>query len=221
MAEVARLAKVSPERQDRFTGEVFWLLVGAWQSSEFRLTARERKSDALLKKAESGARAAYAALRALSPPQRDVFERAFLVAGCCRELLNADVEAPAGLGLGVLEAMVEAFACITGKSPTFEARGHGRPKKTPNDWQFRTLVGVLWQTVNKYGGELTFSCNANKASGTMVDALNALRPLLPRLIPLALDQKAKTIARIKRTLRTEAYERFAFMSSASTTRMPF
>jgi hypothetical protein len=220
-AEVARIAKIPPEKLRSFSGETFGLILGAWQSSGFRLTAFERKNDALVRKAEAGIRTACDAMRGLGPDQRDALERAFDVAGNYTEILPLDVEAPNGLMFELLEAMVVAFACATGKSPTFAARKSGRPKKTPKDWQFRKLVGLLWQTVREHGGELTFSCNANRGSGTMVDALNVLRPLLPRLIPPALDQKAKTIDRIKRTLKTENYERFGFVQSASHARPPF
>jgi hypothetical protein len=221
IAAIALLAKIPPDKLGPFSGTVHSLLIGAWQSSEFRLMAHERKGAALVRKAETHIRAAYDTLRAFNPRQRDVFERAFLVACSYRGLEVEDTPVPAGLGM--LEAMVAALACITGKSPTFEPSGGGRRRKTFKDWQFRQFVGVLWQTVREYNGELSFSCNANKGTGTMVDALNVLRPLLPRLIPPALDQKAKTIDRIKRSLRTETYEIFGFLMSASSgmTQMPF
>jgi hypothetical protein len=224
IAAIAHLAKIPSDELSFFSGAVHSLLIGAWQSSEFRLKAHERKGAALVKKAETHVRAAYDALRAFSPHQRDVFERAFLVACSYKGFdVEFDVENAPPPGFGMLEAMVEALACITGKSSTFEPSEGGRRKKTFQDGPFRQFVGVLWQTVREFNGELSFSCNANKGTGTMVDALNVLRPLLPRLIPLALDQKAKTIDRIKRSLKTETYERFGYVMSASSgmTQMPF
>jgi hypothetical protein len=217
VAAIAVLAKVPADKLSSFSSIVFMSLGGAWQSSEFRLRAHERKDDAPVRKAETHIRAACDALRAFTPQQRDVFERSFLAAYSYRGI-NIDLDygsADMPHGMGMLESMVAALAAITGKSPTFVSSGGGRPKNTFKDWQFRQFVGLLWQTVRKYGGELTFSCKENRGSGTMVDALTLLRPVLPRLIPPALDQKAKTIDRIKRSLGTEAYESFGFDSSAS------
>jgi hypothetical protein len=214
IAEIMHIAKIPPEKRRPFANVIWSLIIGAWQSSEFRLTALGRKNDALVRKAEAGIRTACDAMRGLRPDQRDALERAFDVAGNYAMILPCEGEAPNGLMFELLEVMVVALASMTGKSPTLVGSTGGRRKKTYKDWQFRKLVGMLWKTVAEYGGELTFSCNANKGSGTMVDVLNVLRPLLPRLIPPALDQKAKTIDRIKRTLKNENYEPFGFVSSA-------
>ena len=166
LAEIARLAKIPTINSQRFSSSVFMMLAGAEQTAGFLAAARELNDDSL-KKAEAAIRSAYDAVRALKAPQRSLFEKAFLVAGGCRELLNEDVPPGDLLGLGVLEALVAAFASLTNKSPSFEPRGGSRrPRGTIGRWQFRELVGCLWQTVNKYEGELSFSCKENKGSGT-------------------------------------------------------
>ena len=74
---------------------------------------------------------------------------------------------------------------------------------------------MLWQTVNKYEGELSFSCKENRGSGTMVDALEILRPVFPPgLIPTKLP--AKSIEQVKKTLKVKTYFGFDFMQSAGT-----
>jgi hypothetical protein len=222
---IARLANIPPDKLRKFSSEAFFMLVGAWQSSEFRLRAHERREDTLVRKAETHIRAAYDAMRAFTPHQQDIFEKAFLVA-CSYEGFDVefeDVQNVSSPGVAMLEGMVAALACITGKNPTFGSSEGGRRKKTFKDWQFRKLVGLLWQTVRKYGGELSFSCKQNRGSGTMVDALSILRPLLPRLIPPVLDQRAKTIERVKRSLNTETYEGFGYVMSVRSglDRVPF
>jgi hypothetical protein len=214
IAEIARLAKIPTINSEPFRGTVSSKLWGAEQNARFLAAAREL-DDGSLEKAEAAIRSAYDAVRALKAPQRNLFEKAFLVAGCCRELLNEDV-APRTLGLGVLEALVAAFASLSNKSPTFEPRsGAKRPKGTIGRWRFQEVVGVLWQTVNKYEGKLSFSCKENRGSGTMVDALEILRPALPPgLIPSELP--AKSIEQVKKTLEVKTYLGFDFMHSADT-----
>jgi hypothetical protein len=214
IAEIARLAKIPTINSERFCGTVWNIFLGAEQTAGFLAAAREL-DDGSLRKAEAAIRSAYDAVRALKAPQRSLFEKAFLVAGGCRELLNEDV-APGTLGLGVLEALVAAFASLTNKSPSFEPRsGAKRPRGTIGRWPFREVVGFLWQTVNKYGGELTFSCKGNRGSGTMIDALKILRPVLPPgLIPSELP--AKSIDQVKKTLKVKTYFGFNFMQSAGT-----
>lgn len=214
IAEIARVAKIPTINSQRFRSSVFVMMMGAEQTAGFLAAARELNDDSL-RKAEAAIRSAYDAVRALKAPQRSLFEKAFLVAGCCRELLNEDV-LPETLGLGVLEALVAAFASLSNKSPSFEPRGGSRrPRGTIGRWQFRELVGYLWQTVNKYEGELSFSCKENRGSGTMVDALEILRPVLPPgLIPSELP--AKIIEQIKKTLKFKTYLGFDYMQSAGT-----
>ena len=214
IAEIVRVAKIPTINSKPFSGTVSSKLWGAEQNAGFFAAAREL-DDGSLEKAEAAIRSAYDAVRALKAPQRNLFEKAFLVAGCCRELLNEDV-APRTLGLGVLEALVAAFASLSNRSPTFEPRsGAKRPKGTIGRWQFREVVGVLWQTVNKYEGELSFSCKENRGSGTMVDALEILRPVFPPgLIPTKLP--AKSIEQVKKTLKVKTYFGFDFMQSAGT-----
>jgi hypothetical protein len=111
--------------------------------------------------------------------------------------------------------LAEAFAVVTGRSQASAPRKAGRTKGAVGDWQFRCLVGTLWQIVNECGGELTFSCKENRGSGTMVEALGILRPLLPAgFIPNC--PSAKTIERVKATLTTEVYPGFNSANSAYT-----
>jgi hypothetical protein len=198
-----------------FQGRMFGLLLGARQTALFRAKARGWADNRPVREAERAVRTACDAVRALSEPQRALFEKAFSVAAVGEELIEYDV-APGRAGLAMLEMLVEAFAVITGRSPTFELRGDrgGRPKGTVGNWQFRNFVGALWQVANECGGTLSFSCKENRGSGTMVEALEILRPLVPPdLIPLR--PSAKTIESVKATLHTEIYWGFKYASNAS------
>jgi hypothetical protein len=217
-AELARIAKIPPYARKRFDADVFFLLIGASQTASFREVARKWNDDRPVREAEKAVRAAHDTVRALGEPQRAVFEEAFRAVCECNEIVADGTfdEAPTEVGARILAGMVEAFARITGKSPDFEpGGGRGRPKGTVGNWQFQHLVELLWRAVNEYGGELTFGCKENVGSGTMMDALEILRPLLPpSLMPRHLP--AKTIERVRATLDKKApARRFLFTSSVS------
>jgi hypothetical protein len=212
-AELTRRAKIPIANSKKFHGEIFSLLVGATQVASFR----ERVDVA---KAEKAVRAAYAAVRAMSDPQRALLEDAFYVAayreiswsgdGCGGDLSDLGLE---NAGIAMLRAWVRAFAMVTGRSPDFAVRkGRGRPEETIGNWQLQQFVGCLWSIVREYDGDLSFSCKENRGTGEMVEVLKIFRPLLPKgLIPIALP--AKTIERVKGTLGTKKYEPFGWISS--------
>ena len=148
VAELARLARIPADREvpycrvgwpprrgqppfsclEAFCGRVHSMLWGARQVAYFRAKAREWNDGRSIREAERAVRTACDAVRALSEPQRTVFENVFRITAVCNELMEDDV-APGAAGLAMLEALVEAFAVVTGRSPTFEARGgRGRPK---------------------------------------------------------------------------------------------
>jgi hypothetical protein len=220
-AELARIAKIPAGSVGKFS--IWNLLVGVEQVASFRAAARKWEDDKRVIEAEKTVRAAYAAVRALSPLQQTVFDEALRAICECNEIVGEaggtyddDEFPPREVGIRLLAAMVEAFARITGKSPTFELRrGRGRRKGAIGGWQFQHFVEELWRTVNEHGGKLTFSCKDNKGSGSMVDALETLRPLLPQgFIPKQLP--AKTIGRIKSSLNKKSrYSHFLFTSSVS------
>jgi hypothetical protein len=81
IAEIARLAKIPTINSEPFRGTVSSKLWGAEQNARFLAAAREL-DDGSLEKAEAAIRSAYDAVRALKAPQRNLFEKAFLVAGC-------------------------------------------------------------------------------------------------------------------------------------------
>jgi len=218
--DLERVSKIPAEASGAFRGGMLMLLMGAEQAVGFRTaSARERAVNRNMQKAETALRTAYDAVRSMNAKERAAFERAFLVAGGCRELLNED-NPPGTLGLSVLEALVESFSSISGKSPAFEPRrGSKRPKGTVGDWHFQQFVGALWQTVSENGGVLSFNCHANKGSGTMVEALTIVRLFLPGLIPAELSAKAKTIERIKKTLATQTYPGFHLLQSVELSRI--
>jgi hypothetical protein len=231
IAELARLAKIPADQEvpycrwpygrlvsrlpsclSAFEGRIYSLLRGARQTALFRAATRGWNDDRPIKEVERALRAAYAAVRALSEQQRGLFEQAADIRLSCNEALEY-ASFPEGSTLIILEALVEASSTMTGRSPTFAPRdGRGRPAGTVGDWQFRTVLGALWQATNECGGNLTFSCKGNEGYGTMVEALEILSPLLPTgFIPRKLP--AKTIERVKATLHTEVY--WGFPSSES------
>jgi hypothetical protein len=212
-AELARRAKIPVGVFPKFSGDISRLLWGATQVASF-----QQRDDELIK-AEDAVRAAYDAVRSLSKPQRAVLEDAFFVStyfvstfegGADTELELDEIE---NAGLMVLRAWVRAFAMITGSSPDFAIRkGRGRPAETIRNWQLQQFVGSLWSIVRKYGGDLSYSCKENRGTGEMVEVLNIFRPLLPKgLIPNVLP--AKTIQRVKHTLRNKTYDGFGYIQS--------
>jgi hypothetical protein len=87
----------------------------------------------------------------------------------------------------VLTTMVAHLADFTGKSPRVVAgpkkRGRSKGARTQHSYQLRRLIWNLALAVEEGHGELTLY-RENK-SGTWIDALNDLRPLMPGIIPNA------------------------------------
>ena len=164
-AELARIAKIPPYARKRFDNDVFWLLIGASQTGNFREAGRKWNDDRPMREAEKAVRAACDTVRALSEPQRAVFEKSFRVVCECNEIVDSGTFESTEVGARILAGMVEAFARITGKSPDFErGGGRGRPKGTVGNWLFQHLVELLWRAVNEHGGELTFGSKENMGS---------------------------------------------------------
>jgi len=199
--EVARLAGITElNKAQKFALDLdCTIFIGARQVIRFR--ERGRKNNTRLIKAERAVRDAYDAVRALNEMEQRIIQRAFWTSFsfAASDYSPTDVnDLPI---LSLLSCMVEGFSKVTGKSPSFEARGRTRPRGTVNDWQFQKFVGGLWCIVREHGGDLKFSRKENRPYGTMAAALTILRPLFPGLIPTVLPSKA--ILAVKKSLVTK------------------
>jgi hypothetical protein len=202
--KIASLAKIPADKVTKFQSAGFSLFAGAAQTSDFR--QRGGKWDKL-KKAEDALRDAYDAVRALNDSERDLVQQAFYTSLDLPD--DSDVTFVDGLPLlSLLASAVKSFAKITGKSNAFEARGKNRPRGTVTNWQLQQFVGTLWCDIRECGGDLKYSCKENKPYGTMVAALNILRPLFPHLVPNVLP--AKAILSVKNSLQSKSYSGFGF-----------
>lgn len=74
----------------------------------------------------------------------------------------------------------------------------GRKRRMVNDVTFQDFVRDLLRCAAEAGGSLTLDKNRNYKKGTLVEALEILRPHLPRgVIPTALTSHLATLQRIK------------------------
>jgi hypothetical protein len=94
------------------------------------------------------------------------------------------------------DRLLEALSMFTGKNPFPSPANGGRRKGTPTtvSWHLQQFVECLWKAAHLHGGNLYASHKA-PGGGTMIRALELLRPILPvSLLPQALPPQ--TIASI-------------------------
>jgi hypothetical protein len=97
---------------------------------------------------------------------------------------NFLVHIPSGLLVNALwnqwtENISLALSGLTGSNPWAEpARQRGRRKGSVANWRLQLLVKQLFGAAADYGGELTAD-HTREDGGTMIQALELLRPLLP------------------------------------------
>jgi hypothetical protein len=144
-----------------------------------------RRKEAFLK-AELAVRSAKQAILALDKRDQVALRRA----------LYHQVSMPCGLGARSLRSLVKtmwnrwpedllfAFSSLTGNNPVSEpANGNGRGKGAVSNWQLQSLVEGLWEAANLHGGTL-YADHKREDGGTMIRALELLRPVLPEgLLP--------------------------------------
>jgi len=138
-------------------------------------------------KAELAFRAAREAILALDKRDQAALRWAFIIANDVSPYWRTP-EMNVAVGKLIwnrsLDNLLWAFSELTGSNP-FPARpnGRGRPRGTVGNWQLQKLVEILWQTAEDYGGNL-YADHKRDYGGTMIKALELLRPVLPEsLLP--------------------------------------
>ena len=75
-------------------------------------------------------------------------------------------------------------------------RRRGRPPGTVGDWHLRKLVEMLWEAAKLHGGNL-YADHKRDDGGTMIRALELLRPLLWPLSPKSLPPKTLPVSTVE------------------------
>jgi hypothetical protein len=142
-----------------------------------------QKRNALLR-AELAFRAAREAILALDKRDQVVLRRAFLYnssGSLAPYWLPPPLQDFAGKRIWnrALDELLWTFSEFTGSNP-FPAppNGRGRPRGTVGNWQLQKFVEILWETTKLYGGNL-YADPKRDDGGTMIQALELLRPVLP------------------------------------------
>jgi hypothetical protein len=193
LSELADLAgvhadRLHPDHREYFYVEVVSLL------REVRRSANQRiNSGSLVINVQKKLEAARHAVNELNENERERLARAPIL----REYPFGNV-AVAYWDL-ILDSMINALAEVTGKDPDLRYNGKrrkpGRPRGPVANYPFQCVVRSLLDLVARYDGRLSFDPK-NGGSGSLIKALNHLRPMLPpgfvpKVLPL------KTIERIK------------------------
>jgi hypothetical protein len=143
-----------------------------------------RKRKAFLK-VESAFRAAREAILALDKRDQAILRFAF-----CRQWEDRIQERQARKATWNrdLDELLWILSQFTGSNP-FPARpdGRGRPRGTVENWQLQKFIEILWETAKHCGGNL-YADHKRAEGGTMMKALELLRPVLPEgLLPKTLS----------------------------------
>jgi hypothetical protein len=83
-----------------------------------------------------------------------------------------------------LDDLLWVLSEFTGSNP-FPDRpnGRGRPRGTVGNWKLQNFIEALWETAKICGGHL-YADHKRDDGGTMIKALELLRPVLPEgLLP--------------------------------------
>jgi len=204
VARVADLAGVvNPnDRRGRYLSMSFYEEVGL--AIRLHQGIDPRKGNAFLK-AELAFRTAKEAILALDKRDQAKLRLAFI------KHLNEDVIPPswrprfellAGKRIWnrALDDLLWTFSELTGNNPfPAPSYGRGRPRGTVKNWQLQKLIVMLWQMAKDHGGNL-YADHKRDDGGTMIKALELLRPVLPEsLLPKILS--APTIETIIKNLK--------------------
>jgi hypothetical protein len=192
LSELADLAgvhadRLHPDHREYFYVEVVSLL------REVRRSANQRiNSGSLVINVQKKLEAARHAVNELNENERERLARAPIL----RKYPFGNVAVD--YWDSILGSMIGALAEVTGKDPDVgyvKRRKPGRPRGPVANYPFHDVVHSLLYLVARYDGRLSFDPK-NGGSGSLIKALNHLRPMLPPgLVPKVLP--LKTIERIK------------------------
>ena len=91
-----------------------------------------------------------------------------------------DEDTENNLALILLEALDTAFDDVVGRA-TYDVEGkRGRPRGAKMQWPMHEFVLSLWRLCRHCGGRVTLSNTGGRASGSIVELLQALKPMLPK-----------------------------------------
>jgi hypothetical protein len=186
LAELADIADIRPDSLHPDHVEYFYIEAVSLLKEQWRNADRRTSNPAVLD-AQKKILAALQAVKKLTDLEQECLGRSYAV----REFPFADIAVwkwdP------ILGTMSDALADLTGKD-LGPGHGRGRPKYKVANLPLHQLVENLLCSVARYGGRLTFDAK-NGGSGSLVKALNHLRPVLPPgLVPKVLP--LKTIERM-------------------------
>jgi hypothetical protein len=199
VGKIAELAKIPEDKRSefhkKFCAELNRLSRDNWFHQITNLVVPYHKSPGFSEVAEA-VRSAKDAVGKLSDDQRNLIQLAMQESENWAPMLKPDV---------FLTVMVKAFATITNRSstslPKGKGSGRGRPRGTPINPAFHSLVEALFTLPEKYNGHLSHD-DKDSDRGKILTALDILRPYLPGVIPE--NPPLKTIARIKSNCRNRA-----------------
>jgi quinol monooxygenase YgiN len=189
---VANLAKIPPDNRPAFC-KLLDYLIEKTRTDEGWLRANWRRDEIVnnaMRAAQIAVRKADKAIQALTHEQRRHLasvlynEDGFRV-WPRRNSDDAAAEARFKQDIfpDLLPMLVRALALITGDSPDFKY-GRRRARGTKARWPLRVFVSGLGEIVSSNRGSLScYRDSNNRLGGTIVDALEFLRPLLPELMP--------------------------------------
>jgi hypothetical protein len=173
---LADIAKTPHSRREAFCAEARESISLAISNACFQkippIMARQ------FKELEAAINATYRALGKLSDDERSIF------AGELWEtyyLLHHRLDAPPPLfenrGQAWLNArrMMRAMALAAGRIANKDPHRR-KGKGGSQNWIVLVFVRALWRCADKHGGQLTANCKSNVGSGSMFQALEALRP---------------------------------------------
>jgi len=176
---LCELAQIPPVCKEQFLEEMGQALVAANIGRRILIHEYDHAPKEAIEEFERRLRAAYSAFLAIPEEWRDVF--------CvweCPDVTEAKAIAVmiqrAEHWDSIFQRLIRKCAELTGSDPRVMAkRGRGRHKKqsTKGTYWLKAFLWKLARIIKRHGGRLTLTRASQ--SGTWVDALNGLRPLLP------------------------------------------
>jgi hypothetical protein len=171
LRRVADIARVPPGQRDRLAGAILDVVLDAWENNDEQEAASQLGStNAALSRAIEALRAAKRALADLDENDR--------------EGLSWPISEIEG-GIDRLFEWVVGGPKLTQPQSGPKPTRRRRPVGSITNWPFQIFVRDLLLAASGCGGRLTL--NHTNETGTLIDAIEILRPCLPeRLVPRAL-----------------------------------
>jgi hypothetical protein len=199
IAQVAELAGIDPDAVDPDWSATFTerILRDITNYEKIDLEKKKRRRAAML-----AIRAAHEAILALDKEDQAKLERA-LTRGVLSDLQIPE-RSKRLIWISWADNLIGELADLTDDNPFPQSAAKpGRRAGTLKNWQMWNFVGYLWAMAKVRGGNL-YASDKVAGGGTMIRALNLLRPLLPEgFLPEHLSTRAieKIIKEFRRSPR--------------------